>query len=207
MRPSVYVAVEGIASLSGTEADPEIIAKALTMTLNRAAERFRTRADRAIRADINFAASYLRPSQGRLTVRKKASRQALEAIVSGRVEATSLARFVRRKSLAPGQRVPGGKIGVKVKTKGTVKQIPRAFLIRLKNDNIGLAVRQKDGTKPPGYKPKHIGDNIYLLYGPSVDQALMSATNGGGVVREITPEIAAFIETEFKRNLTRLGGS
>lgn len=206
MRPEVYVAIEGLAALEGIGKIGDDVTKALTMTLNRAADRFRTRADKAIRSEVNFPASYLRPSTGRLKVSKYSTAKALEAIVSGRVEATSLARFSTSRSLTPGKKPRGGKIAVRVKKKGPAKKIPRAFLIRLNNDNIGLAVRQKDGTKPPGaYKPKHIGNNVYLLYGPSVDQALVAATSGDGVARRLSPEIEEFIATEFPRQLARLG--
>jgi hypothetical protein len=173
---------------------------ALTRALNRTADRSRTRAARAAREQVAFPASYVSPSTRRLWVKTRASKNDLQTLIQGRGAPTSLARFTKQKPLAGGRRHTGGQVNVTVKP-GQTKSISRAFLIRLKNDNIGLAVRTS-GEKPAGaYKPKPIGKNLWLLYGPSVDQALSQASSGGGIFEEMTPEMLDFLETEFNRQL------
>lgn len=178
---------------------------ALVRALNTTAARDRTKFARAARDQVAFPASYVSPSSKRLWVKTKAKRNALETIIEGRGSATSLARFTKQKPLAGGQRHKGGKINVTVKP-GQTRSIRRAFLMRLKNNNVGLAVRT-DGSVPQGaYKPRPLGKNLWLLYGPSVDQALRAASDGGGIYEEMTPESLDFLEKEFFRQLELLNG-
>lgn len=176
---------------------------ALTRALNRTADRSRTTAARAAREQVAFPASYVSPSNKRLWVKTRARRGAFTTLIEGRGRATSLARFTKQKPLTGGARHRGGKINVTVKP-GRVRSIGRAFLIRLKNDNIGLAVRTS-GEKPAhAYKPKLIGKNLWLLYGPSVDQALSAASTEKGIFDEMTPETLDMLEDEFNRQLELL---
>ena len=177
---------------------------ALLRATNKVAAKGRTKMDRRIRQQIAFPASYLRPSGGRLKVTQRATRRNLQAVITGRDRATSLARFTKQKVLPPGQRPKGGAINVTVKP-GKRQSIKRAFLIALNNGNKGLAVRT-DGRKPENaYKPKRLGKNLWLLYGPSVDQALISVTKNDGVMIELSPEIVADLEEEYLRQLELLG--
>lgn len=203
MTDAFVIEVDALAAARGLDIENEKIAKALTQALNKIIDRTRTMFDREIRRQVNFPASYLRPSSGRLTVSKKASRGDFEAVIKGRDRATSLARFTRQK---PGQRVRGGGVKVRVKKEGgRMQTIPRAFLVNLNNGNLGLAVRT-DGQKPPNaWKPKQLSDNVWLLYGPSVDQALISATNGKGVVSQMEGTAIDMLDAEFDR-LLRLRG-
>lgn len=176
---------------------------ALTRALNRAADRARTQAARAAREQVAFPASYVSPSNRRLYVSRRAKKGAAEAILEGRGRPTSLATFTKQKVLPPGKRHKDGKVAVTVKP-GVTRKISRAFMINLKNGNVGLAVRT-DGAKPPNaYKPKSIGKNLWLLYGPSVDQALSAATDGDGIYAEMSPEVLEFVEYEFNRQLDLL---
>lgn len=178
---------------------------ALVRALNTTATRDRTKFGRAARDQVAFPASYVSPSSKRLWVKTKAKRNALETVIEGRGAATSLARFTKQKPLSGGQRHKGGKINVTVKP-GQTRSIRRAFLMRLKNNNVGLAVRT-DGSLPQGaYKPRPLGKNLWLLYGPSVDQALRAASDGGGIYEEMTPESLDFLEKEFFRQLELLNG-
>ncbi len=178
---------------------------ALTRALNRTAERSRTRFARAAREQVAFPASYVSPSSKRLWVKTRARKGAFETLIEGRGNPTSLARFTRQKPLGPGQRHKGGKVNVTVKP-GVQKSISRAFLIRLKNNNIGLAVRTS-GEKPHNaYKPRPLGKNLWLVYGPSVDQALSAASKQDGIYEELTPETLDFLEAEFVRQLELLEG-
>lgn len=175
---------------------------ALVRALNRVTDSTRTRAARMARDQINFPASYLNPSKGKLTVTSRANREDMETMISGRDRPTSLARFTRQQ---PGQKRGQG-VAVSVAGGGRRKVIKRAFLIKLKNDNIGLAVRTAGGPPEGAWKPKEIGKNLYLLYGPSVDQALVSARGGDGIYEEIAPEALAELENEFGRQLDLLRG-
>lgn len=200
--PTYVLAVEGLDALRYMETIPPAIERAALRAVNKTTQRARTAAARAIREQVNLPARYLGPSEGRLTVAKTAKRGDLEGIVRGRTRPTSLARFTNQKPLAPGQR---RKQGVKVSVKpGVAKYLSRAFLIPLRsgNDgelgNVGLAVRS-DHQPKGAYKPKLIGKNLWLLYGPSVSQILFSARNQGGVAEDIAPDTVNFLEAEFLR--------
>lgn len=176
---------------------------ALVRTINRVADRSRTRAAAAVREQVNFPASYLNPAQGRLTVFSRARKDFLEALLVGRDEATSLARFTKQKV---GQKRGKG-VDVQVKAGGRRKNIKRGFLINLRSGNVGLAVRTSGGEPDGAWLPKEIGKNLYLVYGPSVGQALASARDAGGVYEEITPEMLDLLESEFQRQLQLLRGN
>ncbi|TPN04546.1 phage tail protein [Mesorhizobium sp. B2-1-2] len=176
---------------------------ALTRALNRTADKSRTRAARLAREQVAFPASYVSPSSKNLWVKTRARRGALMTVIEGRGRPTSLARFSRQGVLSGGSRHTGGKINVTVKP-GVTKSISRAFIIRLKNNNLGLAVRT-NGEAPQGaYKPKSIGKNLWLLYGPSVDQVLSAASKDGGIYQEMTPETLDDLEAEFNRQMELL---
>lgn len=202
---AVLIVIEGLDGLKFIPEFSDTVETAMTRALNTTAAKSRTKMDRAIRIQVAFPASYLRPSTKRLWVSKKAKPNAFEATIQGRGRPTSLARFTRQKPLPGGKRHRGGKINVTVKP-GRKKSIKRAFLIRLNSGNVGLAVRT-DGNKPKGaYKPKLIGNNVWLLYGPSVDQTLIAATTGKGVVEELTPDMLDALEVEFMRQYDLLEG-
>jgi hypothetical protein len=180
---------------------PQKVKDAARMSLNRVAARARTKSDRALREQIAFPARYLGPASQRLWVRQKASNENLEAIIRGQGRPTSLARFAgRAKPPKPGQGQRGGGVNVMVKP-GQRQFINRAFLIRLNNNNTGLAVRTAGGKPANSYKPKMIGKNLYLLYGPSVDQALLDARQKGGIYEEISQEMLDEWDAEFARLL------
>ena len=180
---------------------PEKVKNAARMSLNRVAARARTKSDRALREQIAFPARYLGPAAKRLWIQQKASNNNLEAIIRGQGRPTSLARFSgRQRPPAPGRGQRGGGVNVTVKP-GQRKFINRAFLIRLRNNNTGLAVRTAGGKPANAFKPKEIGRNLYLLYGPSVDQALLDARNEGGIYEEISQEMLDEWDREFERLL------
>jgi hypothetical protein len=153
-----------------------------------------------INNQVNFPSGYV--NNTRLSVKRKATDQLLEAVIAARMRPTSLARF------APGQTPENTRrSGVRVQVKGGGKLIKQAFLMRLKagkalsdeNFNMGLAVRLKPGEQIPNKtKQLHIESNLYLLYGPSVDQVF------SGVADEAAPELADEVETEFLRQFARL---
>lgn len=201
MSASVVLELD-VAGITGNQWNPEI-ELALTRAINKTADWARTRAARSIRDQVAFPASYLAPSAKRLFVKTKANKSnPFEAIISGRDRPTSLARFTKQKPL-PGRRHKGGQVSVTV-TPGTTRALKRAFLITLNNGNIGLAVRTDGGPPANAYKPKEIGNNLWLLYGPSVDQVLSAASDSGGIYEEITPETLEYLNEEFLRQLDLL---
>lgn len=198
----VVVEFDEVSSLVGREMSNSVEV-ALVRALNHGATKSRTMAARAAREQVAFPASYVSPSSKRLWVKTRARRGAFETVIEGRGTPTSLARFTRQGVLAGGKRHRGGKINVTVKP-GETKSISRAFLIRLKSGNVGLAVRTS-GEKPRNaYRPKAIGKNLWLLYGPSVDQALTAASKDDGIFEDMMPETLEIVEAEFHRQLELL---
>ena len=195
------VLVEGLRDLQDFPADmQERVTRSAVQAINRAADRARTQAARQIGREVAFPAGYLDPSAGRLKVGRKATRTAMEASVLGRGRPTSLARFVAGSPT---------KAGVQVQVKpGSTKAIPRAFLIKLRagtadietKSNAGLAIRLKPGQRLTGAYAKPLNQSgLYLLYGPSVDQALLSAHKESGVAVDIAGFTADFLNDEFSR--------
>ena len=201
---SASVALElDVNAITGNQWNPKI-ETALLRSINKTADRARTLASQDIREQVAFPASYLAPSAKRLFVSTKATKASpFEAVISGRDRPTSLARFTNQKPLGGGQRHHGGQVAVTVKP-GVRRYIKRAFLITLNNSNLGLAVRTDGGPPNNAYAPKEIGKNLWLLYGPSVDQVLSAASNGGGIYEEIVPETLDFLNDEFNRQLDLL---
>lgn len=155
--------------------------------------------------DINFPTGYL--NKDRLSVNKLATNADLEASITGRDRATSLARFA-----TSGQIGKRGPISVSV-SKGNSVTLKKAFLIKLRRGktmdgttfNVGLAIRLGPGetiqnkTMPAStFASTLAGGSIALLYGPSVDQVFK------GVASDITPNVADQVATEFFRQFERL---
>jgi len=203
IAPTYVVAVEGLDALRYMDKIPAALERAAVRAVNKTTTRARTAAARAILGQVALPASYLNPAQGRLVVSKKARAGDIEGIVRARTRPTSLARFTKDKPLQPGQERRAKGVRVTVKP-GVAKYLSGAFLIPLRSgadgalDNLGLAVRADQ--KPSGaYKPRLIGKNLWLLYGPAVSQILYSARNKGGVAEDIAPDTAAYLEAEFLR--------
>ena len=174
--------------------DNEKIERAAYRAINFTADRTRTDSADLIRKQVNFPASYLNPSQGRLKVASKAGPGDLQAMIIGRHRATSLARFVT--SGTP------GKMGVTVAVKpGKTEEMAKAFIMTLRAgtnidtaQNLGLAIRVERGKTPDkAYKPVRIADGLFLLYGPSVDQVFRT------VREDVSPDAEKTLEKEFNR--------
>lgn len=180
---------------------PEIAMQAATMAINSTAERKALPDIRAeMREQLSFPSGYLEGSDGsgkkRLSVSRKASKGNPSAAISGRDRATSLARF-----RMPGQDAKNTRnLGVRVRVKpGYTRTLKKAFLITLRNGNMGLAVRLKPGDKLANSSAaKLLSNNVYLLYGPSVDQVFRS------VATDVTPEVLSDVTSEFLRQFARL---
>lgn len=192
------------------ESQPLVARKAAKLSINdttrrKAIPQFR----RSMREQIAFPAGYLN-DQERFGVRKLATEDDLTAIISARFRPTSLARF------AVGARTPGAvrrRGGVRVRVNpGGGKRIGGAFFIRLRRGkdtsdgfNLGLAIRLKPGQRLKGRRRGAQGvqldENLYLLYGPSVDQVFRDVSVSD------SPKVADQLVREFLRQYVRLSGT
>lgn len=198
-RPYV-VAVQGLdEAINSIEDVPPTVLRFARMAINTTTRKSRTLASRKIRDQVSFSATYLSDKNGRLSITKQAREGDLEARIRGRFRPTSLARFATGSS----------KKGVRVSVKpGSSDVLGRAFFMRLRagkapietRSNQGLAIRLKPGERIANKRKMiQVSGNLYLLYGPSVDQVFAS------VAEEIAPETSDILETEFLRLLDRLG--
>lgn len=198
MAGAYVVAVEGLSGLESLETLPDRVLVAARRAVNKTADRTKVRSAREIRNQVNFPASYVSGQRGRLNVTKKAQGADLEAIIKGRERPTSLAQFVTAGKI-------GGKTGVSVAVKpGSSRRMPRAFLIKLRAGNasidtrfnLGLAMRLKPGESIRNKTNfVRLQGNLYLLYGPSVNQVFAT------VAGDEAPAASTFLEQEFLRLL------
>lgn len=174
---------------------PEIATKAARMAINDTAERKAVKEfKRDMEQQVNFPAGYLdRPD--RFGVTRKATDARLEAVITARDRATSLARFASGQSPISTR---GKKVIVQVK-RGRTRVLKKAFLVTLKNGNVGLAVRLKPGESlRNSVAAVRLDNNVYLLYGPSVDQVFRS------VAENSLPMLGDAVTKEFYRQFERL---
>jgi hypothetical protein len=183
---------------------PETAEKAARLAINDAADKAVTLARRAIIEQVAFKPSYL--DSTRLGVKQRARGADLEAVISARDRATSLARFALG-TVAFGR--PKRPPRVRVKQGGGATSFKRGFFVKLKRGNaltedsfnIGLAVRLKKGESLAGSQAAaKLGGGVYLLYGPSVAQVFNTVRD------DIAPEVAEFAAFEFHRQFRRLSG-
>lgn len=192
------VVIEGLASLADFDKLPDQVIASARQAINRTLDTTRTRSARMIAMQVNFTAAYLSQGQGRLKVDRRATDSRLEGNIVGRHRPTSLARFVR------GSTTPN-KAGITVEVKpGSARFMKRAFLIRLRRGsaeietqhNLGLAIRlRKGGVVHNKREMVRLSGNLYLLYGPSVDQVFNKVRD------DAMPQAFDDLESEFLRLL------
>jgi hypothetical protein len=214
MLGDFVVAIEGLKGLRDlTDMDKDIINSA-KIAVNAATRYAQRQSGKEIRRQIAFPAHYLTGSDGRLQITQFATEKNLQGVIGARRRATSLARFAKGNLRVGGaKRAPGAVVEVKP---GSAVRLRRAFLIKLRSGssetdtqhNLGMAMRTKNGERPKNaYQPKGIGKNLWLLYGPSVDAAFINlGSKGGGVARQLTPDIINELEREFFRQMERANG-
>lgn len=199
MAAPYVVAVEGLDSITSFDEVPERIVVAAQRAINKTVDIARAAASREIREQVNFPARYLTEEDGagvpRLGVASRASKGNLAAVLAARARPTSLARFVVGSTNPKTTQRQGG---IKVQVKDKTKTIGRAFIFQLRSGNRGLAVRTSGGPPTGAWKPLPIGKNLFLLFGPSINQVF-----GGdrGVAQDIAPSMADRLEDEFFRLL------
>lgn len=192
----VFVA-QGLDVKDDIKSLPSEIVRAARQAVNFATRATRTEAARRMRMQAAFSQSYLVSEDGRLEIPYPASGDNLKSSIRAKFRPTSLARF----SQGTPKKAPGVIVQVKP---GAARFMRRAFLMKLKRgngltetrQNLGLAVRVRPGESIPNKKKMvPIGQGLYLLYGPSVDQVF------GSVAPEVAPSAAVLLETEFNRLL------
>lgn len=185
---------------------PEITTQAARIAINDTARGPAMKLARMrMNEEINFPSGYL--NKDRLFINKLATNADLEASITGRDRATSLARFATN-----GQIGKRGPIHVQV-SRGKSTTLKKAFLIKLRAGktmdgttfNVGLAIRLAPGEKIQNktmpantFSSTLGGGSIALLYGPSVDQVFK------GVSSDISGNVADELATEFFRQFERL---
>lgn len=159
---------------------------------------------KAIMDQIDYQDGYL--TSDRLGVTNKATDSNLAVTISGRQRATSLARFAQGQTVQSTRRKG---VRVRVKRGGAAQLMERAWLVRLNrgssqsrdNFNIGLAIRLEPGERLRNkreVRSVQLDQNVYLLYGPSVDQIFRD------VAVTDTPPVLAKVGDEFFRQFFRL---
>lgn len=197
------VIIEGLDGLD-VENAPARVKRFASQALNRALRQTRTLAGRTMRQQIAFSSRELVGENGKLKIAQFATPSKIEGIIRGNDRPTSLTRFVK------GAPTPG-RAGVTVEVKtGKRTRLARAFVLKLKNENRGLAVRLRNGEsltnkkvqlraafsqgRRRGTASRRSSDfNLYLLYGPSVDQVFDSVRD------DVSPQALDFMEKEFLR--------
>lgn len=187
------------------ETMPDRTTAAASKAINRVANRSALKAIKDdIYSQVAFPKGYL-DLPARLAVTKLSTAQDLEAIISARSRATSLARF-----LTPGQSPATARTsGVTIQVKpGHIATFKNGFLVRLRSgantetlNNLGLAVRLKPGESLHGGKGVELdrsknGSSVWLLYGPSVDQVFRT------VADDVSDMISDDVTEEFNRQFS-----
>ena len=185
---------------------PRVVPRAASLAINDTARKTRTEAKRTMLDQVAWPASYLgNVRDGRLRVSRFAKPGDLSAQITGRWRATSLAQFATN-APSDGRNRRGRKIRVRVQP-GSTSALDRAFFVRLRAGNtttdskfnLGLAVRVSPGETLRGSSAAVLlFENVYLLYGPSVNQVFR------GVREDLAPGAAVRLNREFNRQIERL---
>jgi hypothetical protein len=201
------VFVEGLTDVNLDGLGKRQIASTASKAINTITRKARTAGAREIRKQVNLPARYVSPSGKGFYISETANPASLQARITARGRPTSLARFQQGTSKP-------GKAGVHLEVApGRARFMRRAFIINLRGiggstdpdlANKGLAIRLRPGERlqnkvdalPFSGKDRQ----LYLLYGPSVDQVFRSR-DGTGVANDMVPKIEDDLTSEFIRLL------
>lgn len=201
------ISLDGLAEFMDSR--PAVARKAARIAINDTTSRFAVPTfKKAVEDQVNFPSGYV--NKDRLGQTKKATDADLTAIVTARFRPTSLARFTSGQSFEGARRAGG--VRVRVKKGGGGAFMSGAFFVKLRRGgdttdgfNVGLAIRLKPGQRLLGRRKGgasvQLAPNLYLLYGPSVDQVFNS------VSVEKSSAVADKLSSEFIRQWVRLNTS
>lgn len=189
------VTIRGLKSLDDLKDIPKKSQIAAQRAINQILRNTRARTGRQLRQEVAFPARYLTGQDGKIE-QISAGAGRLEGKLKAGSKPVSLARFVVG--------APKGKGKVKVQVQpGAQRPLPGAFLLgigKAGGESTMLAVRSPG--KPSGaYRPRRLAKSLWLLYGPSVAQALIGANGRKGIWPDIEGEVAAALEREYLRQL------
>lgn len=196
---AVEIETRGLEEMSAFfRAQPEVAERAAQLAINDSARFAQRVGAKQILDEINYPKSYLRGEDNRLSITQFATRGNLEAVVAGRDRATSLARFSSTKVKFGRQHG----VRVQVKAKGAARDLPNGFFMQLRNGNVGLAVRVRKGERLRKSRAAvDMGNGVFLLYGPSVDQAFQ------GVAADVVDSVSDNAAEQFVRQYERLSSN
>lgn len=196
------IAIDGLQGLEAYTRGlrPEVIEKAALLALSNTLRFARSEGSKQMRSQIAFSQSYVAQ---RLTIARRPTPSNLEGSIKGSDRPTSLARFVQGTP-----QVGKGGVVVRVGMRGA-SFLKKAFPIRLRRgnsdvqtkSNLGLAVRSNSPIRNKRINARPIAKNLYLLYGPSIDQVFGTITGDGQPYMQQT--LAKF-QDEFTRQLDRM---
>lgn len=188
MSYGLQVKITSFAALREMDEIPKQNKIAAQRAINLSLRKERTRSSRAIREQINFKASDLVGRDGKIDM-IPATGTNLEGTLAASSRAKSLASFLVSF---------GRKLGARVKVNPNgIAKLPGAFLIGVGGNQL-LVVRGKRPSK--AYKPTLIGKNLWVLYGPSVAQALINA-DGKGIWPQHESAMLDDLENEYLRQM------
>ena len=175
---------------------PEIAPQAAALAINTVSQREALPMIRSeMREQLEFPQGYLE-TKDRLAIVRKATKGALQATIRGRDRATSLARFRVGGQNPANTRGRGVRVQLK---RGQTRLMRKGFLVNLRGGNMGLAVRLKPGESLQNSTGAvELANNVYLLYGPSVDQVFRTVSG------DVAPNVLDSVANEFFRQLSRL---
>lgn len=168
---------------------PEVAAKAQTLAANDTIRWAKTRSTEAIQGELNVPKAAL--AGKRFDITQYATPNRPEAVLSAEFSPLNLARF---STVKPGQ---GVKPRIQVTPGGAVPDLSHSFYIPGPSGGFGLAVRTK-GAMTNSRKARQIGKNLYILFGPSVDQAFRTS------MPTLVPQVMDQFESNFYRQFARL---
>lgn len=194
------VYVEGI-DMAELKTLPDDMLSAARKAVNDAARHGVAVGKDLMRKQINFPTGYLDGNSKygkRFGIASYASNDKLTAVVRGRDDATSLARFVVGGPAAKPKR--SGKkqeFGVSVMVDpGKPKEMRSAFMIKLANGNLGLALYDPSGKGPRNtHGARQLSKSVWLLYGPSVSQVFDETRN------EMRDDLQDYMAKRFNHHL------
>lgn len=180
---------------------PRATQKAATLAINATARKARTQASIEIRKQVNLTRAYLNTDK-RLWISRFAKETNLTAKITARHRPTQLTTYGARQLTRKGKHVARRNAGVSVKVKrgGKQRKLRTAFFLKLKNGNLGIAVRSIEGLnlKKAGLASSKQSAGVHVLYGPSIDQVF------NDVRHQIGPDMAKFLGQEFNRQYARV---
>lgn len=210
----VTVDTSGIANFRDFLVDfPKATPRAMSIAINDTMKKIvLPRGRELMREQVRFDASYLE-RKDRFSVAEYATPASLIGWVEGRDRPTSLGRFSDVRGQIPQRGEPWIPVSNIEVHPGAVKLVGastrgKMYLIPLKrgtedSGNAGLAIRLRKGERVENireFNPIEIFPNVFILYGPSIDQVFQS------VAVDLMPEVRDFMQQEFYRQMDRLLG-